>query len=71
MSDLETFEIVRLLMHQVREEQSAREALVRALVREEVQPVPIPDDTQVSARIEELLEVARIRLTNKEKGSNI
>lgn len=67
----ESFEIIRLLMHQVREEQAAREALVRALVREEVSPVPIPDDTQVAARIEELLEVVRIKLTKTEKGSSI
>ena len=67
----EIFEVVRLLMIQVREEQSAREALVRALVREEVRPVPIPDDTEVNERIEALLEVARKNLTEHTKGSKL
>lgn len=64
-------EIIRLLMHQVRTEQAAREALVRALVREEARPVLIPTDEEVDVRIKELQEVARNRLTNKTEGSNL
>jgi hypothetical protein len=70
-------EVVRLLMYQVREEQAARHALVRALIREEALPVLIPTDEEVNARILELQEVARQtlkdknNLTNQNKGSSI
>jgi len=58
-------------MYQVREEQAAREALTRALIREEAQPVLIPTDEEVDARIIELQEVAKKNLTNKTEGSRM
>lgn len=64
-------EIVRLLMLQVREEQHSRESLVRALIREDTVPIPIPTDAEVDARIQELEDVAKSNLTKRINGGNI
>ena len=71
MGNPEFREIVRLLMYQVREEQAARGALTRALIREEAQPVLVPTDEEVDARIIELQEVAKKNLTNKTERSRM
>jgi hypothetical protein len=60
-------EIMRLFMYQVREEQAARVALTRALLREEAAEVPIPTDAELDARINELKEVAKQRLDKERK----
>jgi len=63
-------EVVRLLMMQVRDEQNARQSLVRAMLREEVLHPEITDE-EVDARINQLQEVARIRLTKQTEGSKM
>lgn len=64
-------EVVRLLMIQVREEQHSRQALVRALLREEATTVPIPTDLEVNERIAELREVAKKNLTKNTHGGKV
>jgi hypothetical protein len=64
-------EIIRLLMYQVREEQAAREALVRALIREESAAVPVPTDEELDNRIEELREVVKNNLTKKPESGKM
>jgi hypothetical protein len=65
------YECIRLLMIQIREEQHSREALIRALIREEAQPVKIPTDSEVDERIIQLQEVAKKNLTNQNQGSKL
>lgn len=55
MTDLK--EVIRLLMHQVREEQATRLALDRALAGKEA--IPVPTDVEVEERIKELQEVVK------------
>jgi hypothetical protein len=64
-------EVIRLLMYQVREEQAARLALTRALVREEAAAVPVPTDKEVEIRIQELQEVAKQNLTKRNNSGII
>lgn len=58
-------EIIRLLMHQVREEQALRAAMLKSIAVEHTVPVPVPTDSEVEARIQELSELAKKNLTNK------
>lgn len=68
------YEIIRLLMVQVREEQHSRQTLIRALMTEGVTSVQIPTDEEVNARIKELtplLQEVKKKLTNKTEGSRL
>jgi len=59
-------------MFQVREEQSLRLSIARALGGK--QAIPIPTDDEVDARIQELEDVVKANksnLTKQNKGSNI
>ncbi len=58
-------EIIRLLMHQVREEQSLRLSIARALGGNVA--IPVPTDAEVDARIQELETVVKSNLTNQNK----
>ena len=65
------YECIRLLMTQVREEQSSRQALIRALMVEDAKPVQIPTNKEVHARIKQLSEILKNRLTTKPKNVKI
>jgi hypothetical protein len=65
------FECCRLLMMEIQEQKHSREALIRALIREEAQPVKIPTDDEVNERINQLQEVAKKNLTNQKEGSKL
>jgi hypothetical protein len=69
------FECCRLLMMEIQEQKRSREALIRALIREEAQPVKTPTDDEVNERIIQLQEVARQtlknNLTNQKEGSKL
>lgn len=64
-------EIIRLLMLQVREEQALRAAMLKAVTVRETEPVPIPTDSEVDARISELQEIAKKSLTKPGESGTI
>ena len=58
-------------MMEIQEQKHSREALIRALIREEAQPVKTPTDDEVNERIIQLQEVAKKNLTNQKEGSKL
>lgn len=64
-------EVFRLMMREVREEKHQRQALIRALLREDAVSEPIPTDAELDARIEELREIVRKSLTNPGNSGSV
>jgi len=62
-------EIIRLLMRQVREEQSTRKSIARALAGKDEPPTVT--DAEVDARIQELQEVVEKNLTKNTQGGKL